>query len=173
MVNVGAIMLSLCRPVMSDPSKIKKIDWRFLSAKDPNVTVFVRAPTSSSSRHQPLQQVQGGLHPLNTDPILADQSSNPLAHSHPPPISPPTPPPSHPLTYPPRSAGAHVFPPDDTKLAPASMASASSSASAGAIAGVSASASGDVVALGGEFTFLSQSFFMCWRGLHLGIGRSG
>ena len=29
--------------------------------------------------------------------------------------------------------------------------------------------SGEVLAVGGEFTFVSQSFFMCWRGLHLGI----
>ena len=29
--------------------------------------------------------------------------------------------------------------------------------------------SDEVVAVGGEFTFVSQSFFMCWRGLHLGI----
>ena len=60
MVNVGAIMLSLCRPIMTDPSKIKNINWRFLLAKDPNVTVLVKAPTSSSSRHQTPQQVKGG-----------------------------------------------------------------------------------------------------------------
>ena len=68
------------------------------------------------------------------------------------------------------AAGARVFPPSDTRLAPASLTEASAGASA-----VSGSSSGDgsssdeLVATSGDFTFVSQSFFMCWRGLHLGI----
>ena len=72
-------MLSLCRPIMSDPSKIKKIDWRFLLAKDPNVTVLVKAPTSSSSRHRPLLQVKGGSHISNPRSI----NLKPLTQRHP------------------------------------------------------------------------------------------
>jgi Ubiquitin elongating factor core len=30
--NLSAVFLSLCQPIVSDHSKIKKVDWRFLTA---------------------------------------------------------------------------------------------------------------------------------------------
>jgi hypothetical protein len=80
-------------------------------------------------------------------------------------------------------SGAHIFPSDSTLLtSPTVFASLSTSANIGTSSSSDVSGSGGNVSESGtksasavsngtvgEFNFITQSFFLCWRALHLGL----
>ena len=39
--NLSAVLLSLCQPIVSDHSKLKKVDWRFLTAQTPTSSLLL------------------------------------------------------------------------------------------------------------------------------------
>jgi ubiquitin conjugation factor E4 B len=88
LLNLGSVMLRLCRPFLSDPAKLSKVDWAFLTSAD----------------------------------------------------------------------GLATFPTDDMRLLQLTEDERARLL-----------ASGDTGVAGKEFNFISQSFFYCWRALHIGV----